>query len=221
MNGPRSVLPLCARDLRLGRGVQLAVARVIFEPKREESASLVWRDLLVTIQLLCPPVPTMRSLLRSASQRLPTLQCARAAAAFNLNCSGTLAAVVPLPRPGAAVAYFHSTPSAAFAAPAAAAAAAKPAGKPAAAAAGPAGPPAEGSDRWMKEGWGQATIIPEIRPAITTAEESAALTAEAEAAKVLPIIHAAVREKGGSKYCQELRKNQLRIPGENMETEQG
>jgi len=110
-----------------------------------------------------------------------------------------------------AAASFH-TSSAVFAAPAkpAAAAAAAPAagGK-----AGPAGPPAQDSPRWSAEGWDVTSLVPEVRPAIKTAEEAAADAAELEAAKVLPQLHAEVREKTGSKHAAYLRRQRLRIPG--------
>jgi large subunit ribosomal protein L25 len=102
---------------------------------------------------------------------------------------------------------FHAS-AAALAAPAAAVA------KPAAGGKGAAsGPPAPGSARYVREGWGQATLVPPVQPATKTAEEAAADAAELEASRVLPELHAEVRERTGSKYSAELRGQHLRIPG--------
>jgi large subunit ribosomal protein L25 len=106
---------------------------------------------------------------------------------------------------------FHASAAAALAAPAAAAA--KPAAGGKGAAAASSGPPAPGSARYVREGWGQATLVPPVQPATKTAEEAAADAAELEASRVLPELHAEVRERTGSKYSAELRGQHLRIPG--------
>jgi len=55
--------------------------------------------------------------------------------------------------------------------------------------------------------------VPAVQPALKTAEEAAQDAAELAASRVLPELHAEVREKVGSKHSSTLRNQRLRIPG--------
>ena len=65
----------------------------------------------------------------------------------------------------------------------------------------------------MAEGWGAAPLVPEVLPALKSAEDAALDAAELAASLVLPVLHASVREQLGSKHSQWLRRQRLRIPG--------
>ena len=126
--------------------------------------------------------------------------------------------VTPSTSTPSAAAAFHSTSHTFFAAPAAKPAAGKPA------ASGPAGPsqlatPAEpASKRWTEEVWSQTRLVPLVAPDVKVNEEGFVSDAASDAAEmadahVLPVLHAEIRERVGSKYSHQLRKERLRIPG--------
>lgn len=148
--------------------------------------------------------------MRGALQRGSHLVRMQQHAANTTHSSTVLASIRP------AAACFHSAPCAA-AAPSAKPAPAAAAGKAAAPGAKSApltGPPAVDSARWVAEGWGaDKSLVPEVRPAVKSAEEAAADAAELAASLVLPELHATIRDQTGSKHSQWLRRQRLRIPG--------